>query len=209
MKECTNCTTSYPHTGEYFYKSSNKNEEFSSWCKECQKDKSRKSYRNNKEKSNKRGKEHYRKNKEIYNQMNREWNRNNKEKLSRIAKVWRENNKDKLKEYGQKYKNKKHKITIKQWELCRDYFDYQCAYCGMSEAEHKQKNKQQLHKEHVIHEGRSDIKNCVPSCRSCNSSKRASTINQWYSINNPIYNRERYLKIYQWIRFDCKKLSKN
>lgn len=117
---------------------------------------------------------------------------------------WQNNNKDKLKGYNKKYSNKKHKISKEEWEICKAYFDHKCAYCGLDEVYHKKLYKQQLHKEHVIHQGRDDIKNCVPSCRSCNSSKHIYTLNQWYNAENPVYTRERYLEIYQWIRYDCK-----
>ena len=206
MKQCTQCKETFPETSEYFYRTTN-GEGFSSWCKECRKLTSRERYKNNKEKLSRKGKEHYRKNKATYNKMNRAWNRKNSEKLSIIAKAWRKNNKDKVKEYNQKYSNKKHSITPKQWNYCREYFNHKCAYCGMTEVEHKEKHNQQLHKEHVIHEGRNDIKNCVPSCRTCNSRKRRATLNEWYNTANPDYTRERYLKIYEWIRYDSKNIK--
>lgn len=209
MKECTLCKLNFPETNEYFYSAYNKAGTLSSWCKECQKSKSRERYKNNKEESNRRGKAHYRKNKATYNKMNRAWNRKNSEKLSVIAKAWRKNNKDKVKEYNQKYSNKKHNITTKEWNYCKVYFDNSCAYCGMTEIEHKEKSKQQLHKEHVIHEGRNDIKNCVPSCKMCNSSKRKTTLNEWYNPTNPAYSRDRYLRIYNWIRYDSKNININ
>lgn len=118
---------------------------------------------------------------------------------------WQQNNKDKVKVYSQKrWSNKKHNIPEKEWIRCKEYFDYLCAYCGMSEVNHKKRYKQQLHKEHVIHDGRDDIKNCVPSCKSCNGSKHVKTLNEWYNKMNPDYSYERYLKIYQWIRYDYK-----
>jgi len=75
----------------------------------------------------------------------------------------------------------------------------------MSEFEHRKIFKTDLHKEHLIDDGRNDLKNCVPSCKSCNSEKHIDTFNQWYNPSNPKYSREKYLKIYNWIRFECKK----
>lgn len=123
------------------------------------------------------------------------------------SKSWQRNNKDKLLEYKMNRGNKFHKISTKEWSYCKEYFNYECAYCGMHESVHKQAYKQQLHKEHVIHDGRNDIKNCIPSCRVCNSSKHTSTLSEWYNINNPNYTRERYLKIYEWLRYDCKNIA--
>lgn len=120
-------------------------------------------------------------------------------------KKWQTDNKDKTKQYNQqRWSNKKHNISEKEWKQCKEYFDYKCAYCGMNEEDHRAIHKQQLHKEHVIHEGRNDIKNCVPSCKSCNSSKHTAALNEWYNDTNPVYTKERYLKIYQWLRWDCK-----
>ncbi|MFS0643811.1 HNH endonuclease [Siminovitchia sp. 179-K 8D1 HS] len=126
------------------------------------------------------------------------------QKLKGNERRWRQNNKDKLKLYAQRYNSKKHNISEEEWDRCKKYFNHECAYCGMSEEAHRLTYKQQLHKEHVIHDGREDIKNCVPSCKSCNSSKRTSTLNQWYNVEHPNYSRERYLKIYYWMRYDCK-----
>jgi hypothetical protein len=78
----------------------------------------------------------------------------------------------------------------------------------MTEKEHRKINKQDLHKEHLIDCGRNDLKNCVPSCKSCNSEKHTDSLNNWYNSNNPKYTVEKYLKIYLWIRFECKKYIK-
>lgn len=127
-----------------------------------------------------------------------------KNRTSGNYKKWQNNNKDKIKKYNQNYSNKKHKISKEEWIYCKEYFNSSCAYCGMTETNHKKIYRQQLHKEHVIHEGRADIKNCVPSCKVCNSSKHIYTLNQWYNKSNPNYTRERYLSIYNWIKYDCK-----
>lgn len=121
-----------------------------------------------------------------------------------LFKEWQQNNRDKVNSYSrQRWSNKKHNIPEKEWRRCKEYFDYRCAYCGMSEDKHKEIYKQQLHKEHVVHDGRDDIKNCIPSCKGCNSSKHTKTLNEWYDTNNHVYSRNRYLKIYQWLRYDC------
>lgn len=118
---------------------------------------------------------------------------------------WLRNNKDKVRQYRlNRVSNKKHKIPKEEWIRCKEYFNFSCAYCGMTEVEHKNKYNQQLHKEHVIHDGRDDIKNCVSSCKICNSCKNISSLNNWYNTNNINYSRERYLKIYNWIRYDSK-----
>ena len=62
-----------------------------------------------------------------------------------------------------------------------------------------------FHKEHVVDEGKNDLRNCIPSCNKCNSQKNTNSLNNWYNITNPNYTYERYCKIYQWIRYDHKK----
>lgn len=144
---------------------------------------------------------------EIRISQKREVNKNRAESGKVLE--WQRNNKDKIKGYRlARDANKKHSIPEKEWKRCKEFFDYRCAYCGLDEIEHKKLYKQQLHKEHVIHDGRNDIKNCVPSCKSCNGSKHTKTLNGWYNTVNLNYSYERYMKIYQWIRFDCKNPKK-
>jgi hypothetical protein len=121
-----------------------------------------------------------------------------------------ESGKFSLKKAQEKRKAKKHRLSKQEWEDCKAYFNYECAYCGLPIEEHLIKRKGKLinidlHKEHVIDQGRNDIKNTIPSCQSCNSSKHTSSLNDWYNKNNPNYTYERYHKIYQWLRYDYKK----
>lgn len=129
-------------------------------------------------------------------------------------KKWLKENPDKARENTKKYSNKKHKISTSEWEACKKYFNHRCAYCGLAIEDHwvKITGNWQLgdfHKEHVIHDGRIDLKNCVPSCKSCNSSKHEDTLNHWYNPSNPRYSQERYHRIYLWIRYDCKAYIKS
>lgn len=134
-----------------------------------------------------------------------------KQRMKENSKRWRESGK--LKEWQKKHKDKlaqyrnnhrKHEITEKEWESCKKYFNYSCAYCGMTEEEHKKRYRQQLHKEHVDHEGANDLSNCIPACKNCNSSKHDQNFNDWY-LNNANYNEYRYNKIIKWLNEDYKK----
>lgn len=141
-----------------------------------------------------------------------------KYKKRKNAKKQRENGYQK--EYQQKYKdklqlyalnrkmNKKHEISKDEWELCLDYFNHSCAYCGISEQEAKCTQGNYLHKEHVNHEGTNDLSNCIPSCKSCNSQKWKFTLDEWYNTDNPIFSQERLEKIYKWLNEDYKKYIK-
>lgn len=118
-------------------------------------------------------------------------------------------NPEKLKDYNKRRQHKKHNITEIQWKWCKEYFNNSCAYCGLHVSEHFQKYAGELklfdlHKEHVDDEGSNELSNCVPSCASCNSSKRANNLEEWYNRNNPIFNQDRLIKIYKWINEDYK-----
>ena len=122
---------------------------------------------------------------------------------------WRINNKEKIKTYYEERQHKNHKISKIEWEACKEYFNYEYAYCGLPIEEHIIKFKGKLkqgdfHKEHVDYDGANDLSNCVPSCKICNSSKHKYTLEEWYNENNSNYTKGRYDKIIKWINEDYK-----
>lgn len=76
--------------------------------------------------------------------------------------------------------NKKHVISESECLSCKEYFNFKCAYCGISEEEVIKLYSNQLHKDYADHEGANDLSNCIPACKSCNSSKHDSELNKWY-----------------------------
>lgn len=201
---CNICNKWYELNNDNFYFSDKSKTKYSPYCKCCHRNKSKKYRQEHKEERIEYDKKDYRKNKKTKNKNAKKWYNNNKDRQRFITKRWQINNRKKVKEYGDKRKNKNHTITNKEWNSCKEYFNFECAYCGMTEELHKNTFKQRLHKEHLIDCGRGDLKNCLPSCKICNSEKHITSFNDWYNINNPKYSRERYLKIYQWVRYDCK-----
>jgi hypothetical protein len=133
-------------------------------------------------------------------EIRRERNKRYIEKGKR--KEWIENNKQRLYHYNLNHCN--HNITQEEWRQCKKYFGNSCAYCGMSEDEHKNAHKQQLHREHVNHQGDNDLSNCVPACRSCNSLKSTYDFKFWYKEKSGIYNEDSYRKIAIWLESDYK-----
>jgi len=137
--------------------------------------------------------------------------KSNKKRLeSGKMKEWQRNNPEKLKKY-RKYKdmNKKHKISKKEWDSCKQYFNNECAYCGLHISEHFNKFAGRLkhtdfHKEHVNHKGANDLSNCVPSCKECNVNKWANNITDWYTEDNPRFSQKRLNKINKWLNEDYK-----
>lgn len=121
---------------------------------------------------------------------------------------WQRNNKDKLKKYNSQHKN--HEITNDEWEDCKNYFYYRCAYCGLPIEEHFVPFNGEIihsdfHKEHVNHNGENDLSNCVPSCKSCNCSKWTYSLEEWYTVKNKHFNEQRLSKISKWIKIDYQK----
>lgn len=124
---------------------------------------------------------------------------------------WQRNNPDKCQGYSQQHDN--HDISEKEWEACKKYFNYKCAYCGMPLEDHwvQYAGKMILgdfHKEHKIHDGSNGLENCIPACKSCNSSKHTAIFEEWYNIHNPNFTKSRYNKIIKWCTEDYKQYLK-
>lgn len=141
-------------------------------------------------------------------ERSKEWWKNNKEYKAKYFKEYQNNNKDKIKAYQEKRQNKNHSISKKEWESCKQYFDNKCAYCGVTEQEAKKEQGQYFHKEHMIHDGSNGIENCVPACKSCNSSKHIYGLEDWYK-QQKYYTEERYNKIIKWVTEDYKYIKKS
>jgi hypothetical protein len=127
--------------------------------------------------------------------------RTRKSRAKGVYREWQRNNTDKIKEYNNNHR--KHDISKKEWEYCKKYFEYECAYCGITEKQAKKLYKQGLHKEHVEHYGSNNLSNCVPSCKICNSSKRKAELNIWYN-KQEFFKQDRLDKIIKWVTEDYK-----
>lgn len=200
-KQCTVCEE-IKHLDEFYkQKKTNKNNEaynyYNPECKECCKKRTLSWRINNRESFLK----NQRRNNEKTKELIREYSR--KQKENGYMKNWSNNNKDRIKNY-QIYRkmHKSHNISKIEWENCKTYFGECCAYCGISEEAHKKMHNQQLHKEHVNHNGSNMLDNCVPACRSCNSKKWEFDLNDWYNDTNPVFDQDRLKLINQWLEVD-------
>jgi 5-methylcytosine-specific restriction endonuclease McrA len=133
-----------------------------------------------------------------------------REKDRTYLRTWQINNSEKCEKYNQNRKKKNHDISKIEWEKCKQYFDYKCAYCGLDIKENYKNinNKIKLidfSKEHPYNNEDNNLSNCIPSCQSCNSKKWKYNLDEWYNSNNIIYSPEKYEKIIQWISEDYKK----
>lgn len=114
---------------------------------------------------------------------------------------WQRKNPDKCSVYAKQHRI--HDITETEWKECLSVFNNTCAYCGLPVEKHivKRNGKNiimKLHKDHVDHDGSNDLRNAVPSCRSCNDSKHQSDLEEWYR-KQEFFCEEKLNKIIWWI----------
>jgi len=134
--------------------------------------------------------------------------RSNKQRENGYQSDWRGKNPEKLKIYTAKHED--HKISKSEWIACKEYFNNQCAYCGLPIEDHYFTRKGitkngDFHKEHVIHGGSNTLDNCVPSCKSCNSSKHTEDMKIWLK-RQLFFKQERLDKIYEWMNLQESKV---
>jgi len=112
------------------------------------------------------------------------------------------------KKYPEKHKlyqqnHRQHDITEAEWRSCLKVFDNTCAYCGLPYKQHivKRMGKyiiMNFHKEHSDDKGYNDLRNALPACKSCNSRKHDSDMEEWYR-RQKFFSEERYNKIIWWL----------
>ena len=205
-KLCKICEEWFPCDVEHFYKSSsNVKDGLFPYCKVCWNKQTTEWGKENVDK--KRG--YYRKNNKTETTKQRKYLFSKYQRESGYRKEWELNNPDKIKSYHDIYSNKKHTISKKEWLSCKEYFNNRCAYCELPIEEHYNKFRGELrltdlHREHVDCNGESDLSNCIPSCKDCNSSKHNSKLEVWYNENNINFSQDRLNKIYKWLKEDYK-----
>ena len=196
----------FPCNTDYFYKKNQSKDGLSPYCKVCEKTKNTKYSREHNDQRYWYNKK-YLSNPDNLNKINKSV----RERRQRDGKVrqWQRDNPDKMKQYRlNREQHGNHKITTKEWKSCKEYFNNECAYCGLLLDKHYivfggVTKLGDFHKEHVIHDGANNLSNCVPSCKTCNSSKRQFIMEEWYK-NNPNFNQERLDKIHKWLDEDYK-----
>lgn len=204
MKTCTKCGETKPADQEHFYKNKSTKDGLTSQCKECNKAQARAYKATHKEQYHELYKKYYSKDRDRYINNAKRWQTENEERTKEIARNFRRKNPEICKGYIQARQDRIPQVTKDEWFVAMVYFDYSCAYCGMSEKEAREVYGDTLHKEHVIRNGRNDLKNLVPACKSCNCEKHKKTFNEWYNPSNPKYDHDRYVKIYLWLRYVAK-----
>lgn len=199
-KLCKICEEFLPMEENFYFNKTNFTDGHTPYCKECTKEKSGKWIEENYE----RYLEIKRKQNtnEVSRAIHREMGR--KRRKDGRRKEWELRSKDKLRGYAiYRHMHKSHAISDEEKNLCKQYFNFECAYCGLSEEEHRDEYNQQLHMDHVDSEGANDLSNNIPACKICNSSKHTQSLDDWY-LNKSFYTEERYQKIESWLQNDHK-----
>jgi hypothetical protein len=182
-----------PCTEEYFYKNKSNNiDGLNTWCKKCSKKKAIKQWKDDPIKHRESHKK-YEKTLKF-----RKWTKKNHQEFRDYKVQYRKDNKDKLTEYAKRHR--KHDITESEWQACQKAFNFCCAYCGKTLTEQYEQNNEQFHREHVDDEGYNDLRNCVPACTNCNSTKHKSSIDELIQYHYIVeFTLDKYNKIVWWI----------
>jgi hypothetical protein len=210
-KQCSVCEEIKPLNEFYSQKKKRKNGEeyiyYNPECKDCTKKRSTKWIKNNPERYQeiRQLTEEKPRTKLLRRQMDEKLRKEGKRKK------WQQENKNKISEYNKnKLVNRTHDISDEEWESCKNYFNYRCAYCDLLIEEHfivyaGKLKWTDFHQEHVEDKGANDLSNCIPSCKSCNSKKNEFSLEEWYREDNvlcEVYSGERLDKIYKWLNED-------
>lgn len=172
---CTKCGTLKPF--KKFYKDKKGKYGIRSKCKDCDLNRIKKNYQNNKEIKI-----------EYQKEYQKEYYENNKDKINKKKKI----NKHKRRALKQ---NNGGSYTINQWNESLKYFNNKCAYSG--------KTMEQVSVEHIIpitKGGTSYIWNIIPCELSLNISKNNKDLLEWYK-EQEFYSEERLNKIYEYIEY--------
>ncbi|CAI8881985.1 HNHc domain-containing protein [Bacillus sp. IT-79MI2] len=204
-KVCSKCGIEKPNTLEFFRKA---RKSLRADCRECGRLSHREWLDNNKEQQKEYGKKYNEENKEKRKDWFDNWNANNKEYRREYKKEYRIKNKESIQQYR---KDNKERIRVetqsrrakkrllpagftrKDWEDCKEYFSNRCCYCGEQSTD--------LTQEHFIPMNKSGgytKENMIPSCGSCNSSKKDENFFEWYP-KMPFYSKERENKILTYL----------
>lgn len=214
-RKCTSCEEWKLENTDNFYMMNKQKPEkgFQAECKPCISKRSFINENKDRQKAKEYKREYYLNNKDsMLGSFKRRYREKNDEWKIYMSEYQR-NNPDKMKIYNENRQHKNHKISKKEWMACKEYFDNQCAYCGLPINEHYVTRKGiaklgDFHKEHVDHEGENDLSNCIPSCKNCNSEKHTKKLDEWYNSENPKFLQERIDKIIKWISEDYKQYIK-
>ena len=183
MKKCSKCGEEKELTAEYWHKDKSKKDGYRGQCKECMKE----YYYKNQEEKRKKAVEYYYENREAKLEYQEQYYKDNREKISEYYKQYlqseqgRKNNAKSEQNRRARKAQLPNTLTTEEYENTLEYFNHTCAYCGC------ELNKDNHHMEHIVpisKGGGTTQKNIIPSCESCNWSKHAKTLADWYRFSD-------------------------
>jgi len=182
---------------EHFYKNiSNSIDGYSTRCIKCEIGRATKRNNDNKEEYLQYLKDWHQENLEYHQNQNNQWYADNKEYRQEYTANWRKENPERVKELAKNHRD--HDISTKEWNSELKVFNHRCAYCDITEKEHKQTIGEKLHKDHEYHNGYNDIRNAIPACKSCNCSKHTDDMEKWFREQS-FFSEEKLVKVLWWI----------
>lgn len=213
-KLCSDCKEWFAENADSFYKTKPndiKSNKYHPYCKSCEKQRSYKWASKNSE--NRRATKKKYDGKGDRKLASRVFNKKRRDNGSYLkwqrTEVGKESSKS---SHENRKQHKKHTLSAKEWIACKNYFkneynEWCCAYCGLQISQHYvvyagKTILGDFHKEHVDNNGDNDLSNCVPACKSCNTSKHNESLEKWYTDTNPIFSIKRVDKILKWLNND-------
>ena len=188
------------------------NKEYYQDNKECHKECMKQYRQDNKEYIIEHAKQYYQDNKEHIIEHAKQYHQDNKEYIAECERQYRQDNKEHIAEHAKQYSHEHleegrirsqkrralksgllHTLTTKQWKNIKTHFNNKCAYCN---------RELPLTQEHFIplsKNGEYTVNNIIPACGSCNSSKGAKLLNNWYP-KYKYFSEKRELKILDYLK---------
>ena len=217
-KICTKCMGVFPATREYFHKNLHGAYGLTKTCKQCSKKYHSKRYLSKRDEILEKCRVYRLENREFTLESSRKSYLKHRESKLNYGKEYRNKNKDKELARRRKYYNTergrelinfsakiwtawrrktsktlKKDFTLMDWNNCLNYFNNKCVYCGVS--------TDKLAIDHLIpisNFGETIKTNIVPSCKSCNSSKKNHEFESWYT-KQQFYDEDRKQNILKFI----------
>lgn len=198
-----------------------RNKQYREEHKEAIKEQKKQYYEENKEYFKQYKEEH----REEIKEYNKQYKEEHREYYEEYMKIYREEHKEEIKEQRKQYieenphiflndsnkyrlqklqkENQGNGITKEQWYEMMEFFDWKCAYSGIS------LTKDNRSVDHIIplnKNGEHEIWNCVPMHKNYNSGKRNNNMEEWYK-KQEYYSKERLQKIYEWCEYAFNKYN--
>ena len=160
--------------------------------KEVLAERRRQYYQANKEALAEQKRQHYQANKEAVKEANNKRNKKYRQTIQGQVVAFNGRNRRRAKEQAQG-----RGITKEQWLECMSFFNWQCAYSGITLSK---ETRSLDHIEPINKGGANEIWNLVPMYKPYNISKNDKDFLEWYT-EQPYFSQDRLNKIYEWQQY--------